>query len=235
MADLGWGPYPIPVAAWEESAFVPWKTVEEKCRALQEDMPIGQSPQVRRHPRENWTSSTISTSAGTPRSLPSVSWLAETWKRRNCSRSNPYALYFRCADLVALHNCSYIPVGLLRFASELVEIHCSQRSGACSGELPRALLTLPFKERAVFIVVSILRVQPSVAAVALGLRGKQLGDYWIRTALRLRGSWLRSLEPQRRTQRYATACATFGKRLFFYRSRIAAAPSCLEDMGGVRK
>lgn len=87
-----------------------------------------------------------------------------------------FALYFRCADLVALRNCSHVPVSLLRFASDLAEIHCCQPLRAVPCEPTRALLALPFKERAAFVLVSMLKVPHSTAAVALGLRRGQLTD-----------------------------------------------------------
>jgi hypothetical protein len=103
-----------------------------------------------------------------------------------------FALYFRGADSVAVRNRSRIPVALLRFASDLGKTHCSQRWGMASCGLAQSLLGLPFKDRATFILVSILRVQPSAAAVALRLRRSQLAAYWIRSALRLRWFWLRT-------------------------------------------
>jgi len=55
-----------------------------------------------------------------------------------------FASYFRCADFVALHNCSHVPVALLRFAADLAKAHCSQRWGAASCGLAQGLLELPF-------------------------------------------------------------------------------------------
>jgi hypothetical protein len=101
-----------------------------------------------------------------------------------------FGLYFCCADFVALHHCSQVPVALLRFASDLANAHCSRRRGEGSCGLAQVLRELPFKDRAAFILVSILRVQPSVAAVALRLRSSQLAAYWTRAALRLRWIWL---------------------------------------------
>ena len=101
-----------------------------------------------------------------------------------------FGLYFRCADFVALHHGSQVPVALLRFASDLANAHCRRRRGEDSCGFAQALLELPFKDRAAFILVSILRVQPSVAAVALRLRSSQLAAYWTRAALRLRWIWL---------------------------------------------
>ena len=111
-------------------------------------------------------------------------WLAE----------ETFTLYFRGADSVALRNRSRVPVALLRFAADLAKTHCSQRRGAGSFGLAENLLSLPFKDRAAFILVSILRVQPSAAAVALRLRSGQLAVHWIRAALRLRWFWLRTGE-----------------------------------------
>jgi len=102
-----------------------------------------------------------------------------------------FGLYFRCADFVALHECSHVPVALLRFASDLAEADCSQRSGARSCGHTWALLALPFKQRAVFILVSILSVPHSVAAVALRLRSSQLAACWIDAALLMRWFWLK--------------------------------------------
>jgi len=111
-----------------------------------------------------------------------------------------FTLYFRGADSVALRNRSRVPVALLRFASDLAKTHCRQRWGAASCGLAQSLLELPFKDRATFILVSILRVQPSAAAVALRLRSSQLAAYWIRSALRLRWFWLRTGEPREAAQ-----------------------------------
>jgi len=111
-----------------------------------------------------------------------------------------FTLYFRGADSVALRNRSRVPVALLRFAADLAKTHCSQRWGAGSFGLAENLLSLPFKDRAAFILVSILRVQPSAAAVALRLRSSQLAAYWIRSALRLRWFWLRTDRPREAAQ-----------------------------------
>lgn len=116
-----------------------------------------------------------------------------------------FVSYFRCGDSVAHHRHSHIPVALLRFASDLAGIQWGQHRGARSAGLTAALLALPLKERAVFIMISILRVQPSIAAVALRLRSGQLADHWTRAALRLRSSWLRSLELPVWAQRYSAA------------------------------
>jgi len=96
---------------------------------------------------------------------------------------------------VAVHARSGVPVALLRFAADLAKAHCSQRWGAASCGLAQGLLELPFKDRAAFILVSILRVPPSAAAVALRLRSSQLAAYWMRSALRLRWFWLRTGQP----------------------------------------
>jgi hypothetical protein len=101
-----------------------------------------------------------------------------------------FGLYFRCADFVPLHHCSQVPVALLRFASDLADAHCSRRRGEDSCGFAKVLRELPFKDRSAFILVSILRVQPSVAAVALRLRSSQLVASWTRAALRLRWIWL---------------------------------------------
>ncbi len=114
-----------------------------------------------------------------------------------------FNLYFRFADLVALHTCSHVPVALLRFASDLAETHCPQRLPAGSRGHAPDLLALPFKERAALILVSILRVQPSVAAVALRLRSSQLAACWTRAALRLRWFGLGTGQPQETAQRVA--------------------------------
>jgi hypothetical protein len=107
-----------------------------------------------------------------------------------------FTLYFRCADLAALRNRSSVPVALLRFAADLARTQCSQRWGAGLCGFDQAVLELPFTDRAAFILVSILRVQPSAAAVALRLRSNQLAAYWIRSALRLRWFWLRIGQPR---------------------------------------
>jgi len=138
-----------------------------------------------------------------------------------------FALYFGFADSLALHDCSHLPVALLRFASDLAEIQCGQQWGACSGGLSQALLSLPFRERAVIILVSVLRVQPSAAAVALRLRRRQLADHWTRAALRLRRSWL---EPQRRTARSAAGRAI---SMFLQGPPTATAETRLRQSGGL--
>jgi len=107
-----------------------------------------------------------------------------------------FAAYFRCADFAAVHSGSRVPVALLRFAADLGKTQCSQRWGAGSCGFDQAVLELPFTDRAAFILVSILRVQPSAAAVALRLRSNQLAAYWIRSALRLRWFWLRTGQPR---------------------------------------
>lgn len=111
-----------------------------------------------------------------------------------------FTLYFRGADSVALRNGSRVPVALLRFAVDLGKTHCSQRWGAASCGFDQAVLELPFKDRAAFILVSILRVQPSAAAVALRLRSSQLAAYWIRSALRLRWYWMGTGQPRETAQ-----------------------------------
>jgi len=111
-----------------------------------------------------------------------------------------FGLYFRCADFVTLHHGSQVPVALLRFASDLASAHCSRRRGEGSCGFAQALLELPFKDRAAFILVSILRVQPSAAAVALRLRSNQLAAYWMRSALRLRWFHFRTGQPRETAQ-----------------------------------
>lgn len=107
-----------------------------------------------------------------------------------------FAAYFRCADFAAVCSGSRVPVALLRFATDLAKTHCSQRWGADSCGFDQSLLELPFTDRAAFILVSLLRVQPSAAAVALRLRSNQLAAYWVRSALRLRWFWLRNGQPR---------------------------------------
>jgi len=136
-----------------------------------------------------------------------------------------FALYFCCADAVALDDCCRLPAALLRFASDLAELECSKRSGTCAGGLPQALLTLPFRQRAVFIAVSALRVQSSLAAVALRLRAGQVAEYWTQAALRLRGSWL---EAQRTKTQQQTPS---GARLLRFPSPPVSAPPTLERAG----
>jgi hypothetical protein len=109
-----------------------------------------------------------------------------------------FVLYFRCADCVAFSNCSQAPASLLRFAADLAEIHCLQPLRSHPYGRTQALLALPFRERAVFSLVSILRVQHSIAAIALGLRSDQLAESWVRAALQLRRLWLRSDESPER-------------------------------------
>jgi len=106
-----------------------------------------------------------------------------------------FTWYFRCADLAAVRNGSRVPVALLRFAADLAKTHCSRCLGVDLCGFDQAVLELPFKDRAAFIMVSILRVQPSAAAVALRLRSNQLAAYWTRSALRLRWFWLRTGQP----------------------------------------
>ena len=101
-----------------------------------------------------------------------------------------FVFYFRCADRATLRTCSEVPVALLRFAADLAGIHCSQRLGAGSGGRTRDLLALPFQERAAFVLVSMLRLPCSTAAVALALRRSQLTEHWICAALSLRRFWL---------------------------------------------
>jgi hypothetical protein len=112
------------------------------------------------------------------------------------------SLYFRCADCVAFSSCSEAPASLLRFASELAEIHCLQPLRSHPRGRTQALLALPFKERAVFSLISILRVERSLAAVALGLRSDQLAEYWLRAALQLRRFWLRSDQSRERGREF---------------------------------
>jgi len=110
--------------------------------------------------------------------------------RAACLTEQTFAWYFRRADRVALRRSSSVPVALLRSAADLAKTHGSRRPGADLGRLDQALLELPFQERATFILVSVLRVEPSAAAVALRLSTSQLAACWIRAALRLRGLWL---------------------------------------------
>ena len=114
--------------------------------------------------------------------------------KAECLTEQTFAWYFRRADRVALRRSSSVPVGLLRSAADLARTHGSRRPGADSGRLDQALRELPFKERAGFIMVSVLRVEPSAAAVALRLSTNPLADCWIRAALRLHGLWLGSGE-----------------------------------------
>jgi hypothetical protein len=130
-----------------------------------------------------------------PESLPSVSWFAETGGKAEWLTEETFAWYFRCADLAAVRSGSRVPVALLRFAADLAKTHCSRCLGVDLCEFDQAVLELPFKDRAAFIMVSILRVQPSAAAVALRLRSNQLAAYWTRSALRLRWFWLRTGQP----------------------------------------
>jgi hypothetical protein len=110
------------------------------------------------------------------------------WEKAESLTEQAFAWYFRYADAAALHHSCQVPAALLRFAADLAELHCSKRSGTCEAGLAQALLTLPFKQRAVFIVVSALRVPPSLAAVALRLRAGQIAGHWTQAALRLRSS-----------------------------------------------
>jgi hypothetical protein len=112
-----------------------------------------------------------------------------------------FGLYFRCADCVAFPSGFEAPGSLLRFASDLAEIHCLQPLRAHPFGCAQALLTLPFKERAVFCLISVLKVQRSIAAVALGLRSDQLAECWVRAALQLRRHWLKSDQSREKANR----------------------------------
>ena len=98
-----------------------------------------------------------------------------------------FAWYFRRADFVALRRREQIPVALLRSAADLAKSYGGRRLDAASSEFKRAVLELPFKERASFILVSVLGVQSSTAAVALRLSSSQLASCWLEAALRLHG------------------------------------------------
>ena len=98
-----------------------------------------------------------------------------------------FAWYFRRADFVALRLGSRVPVGLLRSAAELARTQGNRRLGADSGGFGQALLEMPFTDRAAFILVSVLEVEPSAAAVALRLSSSQLTSRWLAAALRLHG------------------------------------------------
>jgi len=94
-----------------------------------------------------------------------------------------------------LRRSAQIPVGLLRSAADLASNYGSRRRGAASTDFSQAVLELPFKERASFILVSVLSVQPSAAAVALRLSSSQLASCWLAAALRLHGLRLGFGEP----------------------------------------
>ena len=96
-----------------------------------------------------------------------------------------FTWYFRHADFVALRRSPQIPVGLLRSAADLASNYGSRWRGAASTDFNQAVLELPFKERASFILVSVLSVHPSAAAVALRLSSSQLVVCWLRAALQL--------------------------------------------------
>ena len=111
-----------------------------------------------------------------------------------------FSSYFRCADCVAFSSCSRAPASLLRFATELAEIHCARPLRSRPYGRAQALLALPFRERAAFSLISILKVQRSIAAVALDMRSDQLAEHWLRAALQLRRFWPgqeQALEPAR--------------------------------------
>lgn len=100
-----------------------------------------------------------------------------------------FAWYFRRADFVALRRSAHIPVGLLRSAADLASNDGSRRLRAASSRFNQAVLELPFKERASFILVSVLSVPPSAAAVALRLSSSQLASCWLRAVFELRARW----------------------------------------------
>ncbi len=101
-----------------------------------------------------------------------------------------FILFFRFADCMDLDSYSQIPVSLLRFASDVAEIHCQEPLRADATSRDQAVLALLFKEHAAFILVSVLRVRRSAAAIALRLSREQLKEYWMQAALHLRRLWL---------------------------------------------
>jgi len=96
-----------------------------------------------------------------------------------------FAWYFRRADSVALRSKPHIPVALLRSATDFVRKYGIRRPDADLNNLNRDLLELPFKRRAAFILVSVMGVQASAAAVALRLSRGQLASCWLEAALQL--------------------------------------------------
>lgn len=84
---------------------------------------------------------------------------------------------------------SEIPVALLRFACDIAEIRCHRPPQGNIKSRAQALLTLAFEDRAAFILVNVLGMKPSVAAVALGIDREELRRRWLNAALALRRLW----------------------------------------------
>jgi hypothetical protein len=103
-----------------------------------------------------------------------------------------FMLFFQSADCIVLDSYSEIPVALLRFAFEITEIHCQEPMRAEAQSRAQALLALPFRDRAVFILISVMGLRRSAAAVALGMGKEQLRRRWLDAALHLRRFWLQS-------------------------------------------
>jgi hypothetical protein len=100
-----------------------------------------------------------------------------------------FALFFRSADCIALDSYSEIPAALLRFAFDTAEIHCQGLLRTEVQSRAQALLAIPFRDRAVFILISVLGLKRSAAAVALGMSSEQLRRRWLNAASRLRPFW----------------------------------------------
>lgn len=105
-----------------------------------------------------------------------------------------FMLFFQSADCNALDSYSEIPNALLRFAFDIAEVHCQEPLRAEVQSRAQALLALPFRDRAVFILISVLGLRRSAAAVALEMSKEQLRRRWLNAALQLRRFWLSAKE-----------------------------------------
>jgi hypothetical protein len=112
-----------------------------------------------------------------------------------------FLLYFQSAAGRTLTGNSEIPVALLRFACDIAEVGSHRGSQGNIESRARALLALSFEDRAAFILVSVLRLKPSVAAAALGVDREALRRQWLSAALELRRLWPNPNEIQLRTER----------------------------------
>jgi hypothetical protein len=110
-----------------------------------------------------------------------------------------FSLFFQSAGC-QFTGYSEIPVRLLRFACDIAEVRCHRHPQGNIKSRAQALLALAFRDRAAFILVSVLRLKSSAAAVALGIDREELRRRWLNAALELRHLWPNPNEMQLRTE-----------------------------------
>jgi hypothetical protein len=110
-----------------------------------------------------------------------------------------FLLFFQ-SEGCQLTGYSEIPVALLRFAHDIAKVHCHRPPGSNIKSRAQTLLTLAFEDRAAFILVSVLRLKPWVAAVALRIDREEVRRRWLNAALELRRLWPNPNEMQVRTE-----------------------------------